>query len=238
MPDSLGQCGKHAGWRRQRLLSVLRQATDLRVSEGWKEHPTAWFEYPKPVDGLHRAVLEDHGDSLEPRVWLAELTPQAQCLYGHRARVERLAALSGEEAWQLLPNPHVAFWQSSELQRWYTHCSLPPDVYMRQWIEDLPKAGRKINRETLEDRSVLRWLISRGYAAPDDDQGMHRLIRAEPKRRKFDMRPGIRVSRRWTWQEACELDGAGPGGPLASQVHDALGRVLAILDQPPLARTT
>ena len=72
------------------------------------------------------------------------------------------------------------------------------------------------------------------YAAPDDDQGMRRLLKAEPTRRKFDMRPSIRVSRRWTWQQACELDGAGPGSPRASQVHDALGSVLAILDQLPL----
>ena len=235
VPAGLEQCGKSAARRRQRLLSVLRQATGLNVSEGWQDHPTAWFDYPEPVDGLHRAVLEDHGDAIELRVWLAELTPQARCLYGDPVRVERLAALAGEDAWLLVPNPHVAFWQSSERQRWYTKCLLTPDVYMRQWIDDLAKAGRTINRADLADGTLLHWLITRGYAQPADDAGLQRLIEAEPTRKKFDMRPSIRVSRRWTWQEACDLDG---DRALAPQVHDALGRVLAILDQPALVRTS
>jgi hypothetical protein len=235
--DSLERCGNRTDWRRQRLLGVLQQATGLDVSEGWMKHPTAWFEYPKPVDGLHRAVLEDRGDALELRVWLAELTPQARCLYGDPRRVERLAALGGEDEWDLHPNPHVAFWQSSERQRWYTRCRLSADVYMQQWIDDLARAGRTISRDDLADGTLLDWLIARGYAQRNDQDGLECLIKAEPTRKKFDMRPSIRVSRRWTWREACELDGEDHFSRLAPQVREALGRVLAILDQPALPRT-
>jgi hypothetical protein len=147
--------------------------------------------------------------------------------------VERLVALAVEDDWKLRPDPHVAFWQAPVGQRWYTHCQLSPADYMRQWITDLPRAGRTVSRNDLEDETLFRWLIDRGYAQPSDRPGLERLL--ETRRDRLDMRPSIEVSRGWPWQTARELDGDGRNSRLVAEVREALERVLAILDEPDLA---
>lgn len=218
---SLARAGDNEHRRGRRLQNLLAHATGLEVRDGWPPHVRL------AATSVQRAALTSEPQALVLAMWPGEQKPQAEHVYGDRDRVRRLTALNGEGGWRVKPLPHVAFWTARPQQRWYLTCDLDADDYARRWIEDLDRVGR-VARQELEPK-LWPWLLERGYARPEDRQGLDKL--RETGRKEFHMRPGLEVTRRWGWEEARRLDDRGD---LSEQVRASIDRVLRLLDEPPL----
>ncbi len=224
----LARCGNHRQRRSRRLRSVLSEATGLEAAESERG---ACVKFPgKRVTSTQRVALEVCGDVLELRTWPAELKEQAEHLYKNPARVEALIRLLGQEGWVLRPNFHVSFFNAPGPARWYTDCTVSPEQYLRQWIEDAPEIGG-CRRTKLEDPSFWDWLRQRGYASPEDRHGLKDLLDSNPTRQSFHIRPSIAVVKRWPMEEAKSLD---KRGALCPAVRAAVDTVLGALEEPSL----
>lgn len=175
-----------------------------------------------------RLCLEQQGDTLILRTWLAELKPQAKALY-RTERAPRLIKLLSEPdaAWHARPNVHLAFRNAAAPLRLYPHCHLDPIQYIVRWSgDDFALVGGH-PREDL--RSTLwPWLQRRQYAGPEDDDQVDGFL-DRLGHRDVHLRPSLEVTRFWRWVEAVELD---ERGRLNADVRSAVADLLSTLNEP------
>ncbi len=180
---------------------------------------------------IQRAALDVDDEQLVLHLWPGELKAQAEHLYaaGHAERLCELAA--GDERWRVEPQPLLGFRNAPKRTRVYLSCTLDALEYARRWQgEDWSHVGSH-HRQTIRTE-LWPWLLQRGYASPEDAERLDPFLHALG-RRFAHLRPGIHVSRSWSWEEAQKLD---DDGLLAGEIRDAIDRVLAVLGEPPLQR--
>lgn len=184
MPPSptLGLAGREDE-RERRLTAVLREATGLdavqpvvRPAIGGVVMLDAAIE----TTSTQRVCLQQNGDTLILRTWLAELKPQAKALY-KTVRAQRLIELLSppDAVWHARPNVHLAFRNAAGPLRLYPHCRLEAGEYVRRWAgDDFAWVGAH-PRDELRSR-LWPWLRNRQYAGPEDDDEVNVNTREHP----------------------------------------------------------
>jgi hypothetical protein len=230
--------------RKWRLRSLLAEASGIDTERAGLVHVR--LDTALGVSSLQRAALEvegaasdanggvGSGERLTLHLWPGELKAQAEQLYAG-GRAERLSELLRDleaEHWRVQPQPLLGFRNAPVRTRVYLTCKLDPAEYARRWQgEDWKRVGAHHRNHVRED--LWPWLLERGYASERDGERIEPFLRALG-RRFAHLRPSMHVSRSWEWSEAERLDDEGL---LAGEIHAALNRVLALLDEPLLAAT-
>lgn len=230
--------------RKWRMRSLLAEASGVDTERAGLVHVR--LDTALGVGSLQRAALEvegaasdtggEAGERLTLHLWPGELKAQAEQLYaGGRAErlCELLSGLDGEH-WRVQPQPLLGFRNAPVRTRVYLTCELDPGEYARRWQgEDWKRVGAHHRNHVRED--LWPWLLERGYASQQDSERIEPFLRALG-RRFAHLRPSMHVSRSWKWAEAERLD--DEEGLLAGEIHAALNRVLALLDEPLLPAIT
>ncbi|MGH2904832.1 MAG: hypothetical protein ACRDK7_14815 [Solirubrobacteraceae bacterium] len=227
---SLSRVGKDPLRRRWRLRSLLRDATAIQPERAGLVHVR--LDAALGCKSLQRAALEIDDRELTLHLWPGELKPQAEALYT-TGRAERLADLDEGDGgpWRVAPQPLLGFRSAPQRVRVYLTCTLDAATYVRRWQgEDWDRVGAH-HRDTVLPE-LWPWLLERGYASPQDEERLARFMHTLG-RRALHLRPGLHVSRTWSFAEAEALDDAGL---LVEEIHVAINRVLTVLDEP-LAQT-
>ncbi len=231
---TLRRVGSDPVRRKWRLRSLLREATGIVPERAGLVHVR--LDTALGVASLQRAAL----DIEEERLDAAPVAGRAQ---GGRpssstraAAPRRLCELLDEDrpgAWQVKPQPLLGFRNAPVRTRVYLTCGLDPAEYARRWQgEDWKRVGAHHRNHILPD--LWPWLLERGYASERDRARLDPFLHALG-RRFAHLRPTIHVSRSWDWNEAERLDDEGL---LPSEIHDALNRVLGLLEEPQLPSTS
>jgi hypothetical protein len=228
---SLRRVGKDPTRRKWRLRALLREATGIVPERVGLVHVR--LDTALGTVSLQRAALDfDEQDRLTLHMWPGELKPQAEHLYagGHAEKLCELAAGGGGGPWRVEPQPLLGFRNAPKRTRVYLTCRLDPLTYARRWQdEDFSHVGAH-HRDTIRGE-LWAWLLQRGYASPADAERLDPFLRALG-RRFAHLRPAMHVARSWSWAEAERLEDEGL---LAREIRDAIGAVLAALEEPPLA---
>jgi hypothetical protein len=226
---TLRRVGSDAVRRKWRLRSLLTEATGIAPERVGLVHIR--LDTALGAVTLQRAALEADGEWLTLHLWPGELKAQAEQLYAG-GRAERLCELIGTDgdAWSVKPQPLLGFRNAPVRTRVYLTCELDPGEYARRWQgPDWKRVGAHHRNHVREQ--LWPWLLDRGYASPGDEERIEPFLRALG-RRFAHLRPSMHVTRTWEWAQAERLDDEGL---LAGEIHAALDRVLALLDEPPLA---
>ena len=132
------------------------------------------------------------------------------------------------------PNLHLAFRGAlTDAQRLYTTCQLELAEYVRRWVkEDLGHVRAYSPDEVRDD--LWPWLEEQGYATSEDAAELDRFL-DELGNRKAHLRPGVRISCEWNWEDAVELDDVGRHGEpsqLTEVLREAIAELLTALGEP------
>jgi hypothetical protein len=229
---TLRRVGSDPVRRKWRLRSLLREATGIVPERAGLVHVR--LDTALGALSLQRAALDIEQERLTLHLWPGELKAQAEQLYAG-GRAENLCELLDEDgpgAWQVKPQPLLGFRNAPVRTRVYLTCRLDPAEYARRWQgEDWKQVGAHHRNHILPE--LWPWLLERGYASECDHARLDPFLHALG-RRFAHLRPSIHVSRAWDWNEAERLDDEGL---LASEIHDALNRVLDLLGEPQLPLT-
>jgi hypothetical protein len=223
---SLRRVGEDPIRRKWRLRSLLREATGIQPERVGLVHVR--LDTALGATTLQRAALEIDDRALTLHLWPGELKPQARALYS-AGRAEPLAELDegGDGPWRVAPQPLLGFRSAPQRVRVYLTCTLDAAAYARQWQdEDLARVGA--HRPETVRPELWPWLLERGYASTADEERLERFMRTLGKR-SLHLRPSMHVSYTWSFAEAEALDEAGL---LVGEIHEAVNRVLAALDEP------
>jgi hypothetical protein len=226
---TLGRAGDD-DLRERRLTAVLRQAIGLDLVRPVRPEigGVVMLDAAIGTKTTQRICLQQHGDTLILRTWLAELKPQAQALY-RTGKTKRLIHLLSERGgqWYARANVHLAFRNAAAALRLYPHCRLEATEYIQRWSgDDFAWVGAH-SRDEL--RSTLwPWLRNRQYAGPEDDDELDAFLN-RLGRRDAHLRPSLEVTRYWPWAEAVELD---ERGALTGDLRSAVNELLSALGEP------
>jgi hypothetical protein len=226
---TLRRVGKDPVRRKWRLRSLLAEASGIVPERAGLVHIRV--DTALGAVTLQRAALQADEQSLALHLWPGELKAQAEQLYAG-GRAEHLCELLGTDgdSWIVRPQPLLGFRNAPVRTRVYLTCELDPGEYARRWQgEDWKQVGAH-HRSHVRER-LWPWLLQRGYATAADEARIDPFLRALG-RRFAHLRPSMHVQRTWEWQQAQRLDDEGL---LAGEIHAALDRVLALLDEPSLA---
>lgn len=229
-PPTLGSVGDHDHLRERRLIAVLRQSLGIdgvlpviRPAIGG----VVMLDSAIGTTTTQRLCLQQQGDTLILRTWLAELKPQAKSFY-QTARAQSLTRFLSEPkaVWHARANVHLAFRNAAGPLRLYPHCRLQATEYIQRWSgDDFAWVGAHPRQEL---RSKLwPWLRSRQYAGPEDDEQVNAFL-DRLGRRDVHLRPSLELTRFWPWGEAVELDGRGA---LTGDVRSAVASLLSALGE-------
>jgi len=217
--------------RENRLTAVLREAIGIEAVQ-----PVVRPEIGSVVmldsaigtTSTQRLCLQQHGDALILRTWLAELKSQAKALY-RTDRAQRLTQLLSEPCavWHARPNVHLAFWNAAAALRLYPHCHLEAIEYVQRWTGGDFAWVRAHPRDGLRS-SLWPWLRNRQYAEPEDDDQLDGFLN-RLGRRDIHLRPSLEMTRYWPWAEAVDLD---ERGALTGDVRSAVAELLSVLREP------
>jgi hypothetical protein len=231
---SLAQAGDHGLRRQRRLMALLREATGLSEVRARPPYGAeVLLDRLIGTESTQRVALEKQGDKLRLVTWPAELKPQALAFYG-TDRALNATQLDPDEGWYVEPNLHLAFRGAlTEAQRLYTTCQLDLTEYVRRWVEeDLPRVRAYDPEEVRGD--LWPWLEECGHATSEDAEELDRFL-DELGNRKAHLRPGVRISCEWHWDDAVELDAVGRHGEpsqLAEVLREAIAALLTALLEP------
>ncbi|BBX47680.1 hypothetical protein MCOO_36950 [Mycobacterium cookii] len=217
--------------RGSRLTALLREATGIgAVRPVARPEIGGWVMLDATIGtkSTQRLCLQQHGDNLILRTWLAELKPQAEALY-RTGRAERLVQFLSERraVWFARPNLHLAFRSAAAALRLYPHCRLEASEYIQRWCgDDFARIGAH-PREELRS-SLWPWLRNRQYAGPEDDEQLDAFIN-RLGRRDVHLRPSLELTRIWPWEYAVDLD---ERGAMTREVRTAVAELLSALSEP------
>ncbi len=125
------------------------------------------------------------------------------------------------------PQPQLGFRNAPARTRVYLTSRLDAATYIRRWqSEDFKQVGAH-NPDTILPE-LWPWLLRRRYASARDKARLEPFLRTLG-RRAAHLRPSIHVSRSWQFEQAVALDDEGL---LAGEIHDAINRVLDLLEEP------
>jgi hypothetical protein len=240
---SLRRVGADPVRRKWRLRSLLREATGLQPERVGLAHVR--LDTALGVISMQRAALDLDGDELILHFWPGELKRQAEHLYG-AGHVERLVELQQDErhggnhgasgnggggggggGWHIEPQPQLGFRNAPARTRVYLTSRLDAATYIRRWQgEDWSQVGAHGPDTILPE--LWPWLLRRRHASARDKARLEPFLRTLG-RRAAHLRPSIHVSRSWPFEEAVALDDEGL---LAGEIHDAINRVLDLLEEP------
>lgn len=178
------------------------------------------------VRSTQRLALGDVGGGVVAFTWPAELVPQANYLYSVD-RAQRLLAAAREGGWSVDTRPHLAFWNSRPSQRLYSNPTIDVDEYVSRWAGP---DGRRIGQhEAAAVRAGLwPWMLERGFASADDGAELDRFL-TRLGNRPAHLRPGLRLLRRWSREEAETLKRRGD---LADTIRSSVNDLLRAVSDP------
>jgi hypothetical protein len=109
---------------------------------------------------------------------------------------------------------------------------MTPEEYVSRWAgADADAIGGRRDPETVR-RQLWPWLLERGYATARDTDLLEPFLAGVARRnRDVHLRPGLALIRRWELEEVVALRRRGR---LAEEIREAVSRILAAIDDPPL----
>jgi hypothetical protein len=235
---SLRRVGADPVRRKWRLRSLLREATGLQPERIGLAHVR--LDTSLGAISMQRAALDLDDDALILHFWPGELKRQAEHLYGG-GLAERLVELDGTErapgaavnasvpaaGWHVEPQPQLGFRNAPARTRVYLSSRLDAATYVRRWRgEDWSQVGAHGPDTILPE--LWPWLLRRRHASARDKARLEPFLRTLG-RRAAHLRPSIHVWRAWPFEQAVALDDEGL---LAGEIHDAINRVLDLLEEP------
>lgn len=239
---SLRRVGADPVRRKWRLRSLLREATGLQPERIGLAHVR--LDTALGAISMQRAALDFGDDALILHFWPGELKRQAEHLYGG-GLAERLLELDGGGAgtasaperdaraaatapgWHVQPQPQLGFRNAPARTRVYLSARVDAATYIRRWQgEDFKQVGAHAPDSVMSE--LWPWLLRRRYAAARDKARLEPFMRTLG-RRAAHLRPSLHVCRVWPFEEAVALDDEGL---LAGEIHDAINRVLDLLEEP------
>jgi hypothetical protein len=178
---------------------------------------------------VKRLTIRELDGGLAILTWPAELKDQATFLYsGDRAA--RLLDAGAAGGWEIIPRPHLSYFNAPARQRFYMTPRLSAREYVTQWAAgDVRKAGSTSFEDVVD---LWPWLLDRRYASESDrgefESFLGRLARSN---RPGHLRPGLRLKREWP---AAEVNDLRDSGRLADTLRESFNRVLRAVDDPDL----
>ncbi|HEX3963988.1 MAG TPA: hypothetical protein VHZ03_46315 [Trebonia sp.] len=183
--------------------------------------------------GFHstqRLSISDVAGGVVVATWPAELTEQANYLYG-RGLGSALVTAALEQGWTVDPSPHLAYYTAPLGKRLFMRPppSVTPLDYVACWQDKhaLRRVGNH-NREDVE-HELWPWLKQQGFADDGDDALLERFLGEFLGNRSAQLRPGLRFTRVWTSAEVAGLDSA-----LADTIRSQFDVIFAAAHEPPL----
>jgi hypothetical protein len=172
------------------------------------------------VRSTQRVALGDVGGDVVVAIWPAELKRQAEYLYAE-GRGQAMVAAARSRGWDVWPSPRLAFFTSAPEQRLYMAPALSAEDYCIRW--EGPD-GRRIGRYPATElrTAIWPWLKERGYADATDDAVFQEFLHIL-KRRKGDLRPGMRFRRRWPRKDRERIATADFAARVRTDVNAILG---------------
>ncbi len=253
---SLRRVGADPVRRKWRLRSLLREATGLQPERIGLAHVR--LDTALGAISMQRAALDLDDDALVLHFWPGELKRQAERIYGD-GLAERLLELDGGEGtagtaahtnassttghpsvaagtnhsgapragWHVEPQPQLGFRNAPARTRVYLRSRLDAATYVRRWQgDDWSQVGAHGPDTILPE--LWPWLLRRRHASARDKARLEPFLRTLG-RRAAHLRPSIHVWRAWPFDQAVALDDEGL---LAGEIHDAINRVLDLLEEP------
>jgi hypothetical protein len=181
--------------------------------------------------GFHstqRLWIGDLAGGVGVATWPAELAPQARQLYG-RGLGAALVAAAIERGWNVEPSPHLAFHTAPPRARLYMRPSITPVDYAARWEQE--DALRRIGSHSRDEveRDLWPWLKQQHFAEDADDLELGRFLDEFLLRRSAHMRPGLRLRRVWSFEEA-----RGLGRALSEVIRIEFNAVFSAAQEPSL----
>lgn len=176
------------------------------------------------VQSTQRLAIGDVGGNVIVALWPAEMKSQAEYLY-ESGRAQAMLSAARDCGWDAEPSPHLAFFNSRPSQRLYMSPDITAEEYARRWsASDAHMIGRHPTEAARE--ALWPWLKERGYVDDRDDDVFERFALMLGSRR-VDLRPGLRLKRRWQELETSERQ-------LAAAIRNDVNAILRAAGEPSL----
>ena len=219
----LGLCQGVLSRQTRRIRQLLTQASGTEATE------SRWgVGVPTPVatGAVEEAYLgmTESGDGIELRLFPGDTLTQARHFYSNPSAIQKLRTIAASNGWKAEPNFHFGHMQPGFC---WTTCTIELDAYLELWQKQISET-RPIPRD--EWSRYWRWLEKHGMAAPEDRAEFDRHFTGTG-RAKASPRPGLRLVRHWTLNDAERLDVCGR---LADEVGTALQLALRALGEEPI----
>jgi hypothetical protein len=153
---------------------------------------------------------------IELALYPADTLTQARVFYARPEAIEGLRRLRAQPGWEAGPNFHFGHFERGYC---WTCNRIDLDRYIDIWAERIA-TQRVVPSEDWAD--FWAWLEAEEIACPDDRREFDRHF-TDTRRSSASPRPGMWLSRRWSIEEAEQLDA---DGGLTAQVRDALDTAL------------
>lgn len=214
------------------LVELMRKASGIQeVKPGHTFETSAilMLDNTLGTESTQRFTLKLEGEQLNLYTWPGELKPQAEALY----RTDRAQSLldlvtSEDSGWGAETCFHLAYrFARLPEQRLYTRGRRDLSEYIAGWSgEDWPKVGACAPERV--ESELWPWLLERGYALPEETREVPAFV-ARLGKRDAHLRPGIKMIRPWSLEEAGQLNARGA---LAMEIRNAMIEALRTLDEP------
>ncbi len=171
-----------------------------------------------------KKVDASDGSCLELAVYPGDTLQQARRLYVDQALVEAVGDLAAEPGWSISSNFHFGHFEKGFV---WTTGTLPVQDYLALWQSAIStEHANEIKRD--EWMSYWEWLEANRIATKEDKIDFDKCF-TNTARSKASPRPGLKLTRSWSWAGAEELDSSGD---LVGEIRDALDKILGVLQQP------
>lgn len=219
---TLGLCRGNHFRQGRRLRQILGEAVRTEAMAG-PYGPYVGMPAGDVIGANAYLRLGEEGE-VELALYPADTLTQARAFYNRPNAIEGLRKLRSEPGWHARPNFHFGHFQRGYC---WTCNHIDLDHYVEIWIERINAEGA-VPKEKWED--YWAWLEREQIACADDRAEFDSTF-PETNRSSASPRPGVWLSRQWSFAESEELDARGA---LADQVREALDAALTAFGEPSL----
>jgi hypothetical protein len=223
---TLALCRGNEFRQTRRLRQVLGEAAEAEAMA------SLYGPYvPTPagrVIGANAYLKVRNENEIELALYPADTLTQARGFYSSRPAIEGLRDLAARDGWHAGPNFHFGHYERGFC---WTCNRVDLDRYLGLWSDRIDDEGA-VERARWDD--YWTWLESEQIACPQDRAEFDRHF-TNSNRSSAVPRPGLWLSRRWSVDEAEQLDSRGV---LAAQVRESLDEALVAMGEPGIADAT
>jgi hypothetical protein len=221
---TLRLCHGNAFRQYRRLRKILGDATNSEAVA--TPHGPYVATFANDSIGANAYLHLRNTEGIELALYPADTLTQARAFYENAQALNGLKSLLEQPGWHARPNFHFGHFQRGYC---WTCNRTPLERYLAIWTEQIDQAAL-IPRD--DWTGFWQWLESEQIACPEDWPEFERHF-VNTQRSTASPRPGIKLSHRWSIEEAEEADGRAA---LTTDVREALNSALTLFGEPRLAQ--